>query len=286
LSANPVYDVSAVITWTAPTDVVTNIRIVDANMGNNPPDISDNCNGINYTITGLIANTSYSLNVFFGNASGYGPSAPISFTTTPPPDIIYSGSTSTQIEMPAGYNKLEYTICGGGGGGGAGDGDLGGGVGGQGGAQSNQETDILTVAPNTLIDIAVGLGGAGGTETGGAPGGDTMITISTTYSSLGGTGGSFAGSGIADGSPGGYNALTAGVGGDPIYAGNGGGGGGGYGEGGEGVGGIRGSQARGATNPLTEGNDTGGANWSDPYGAGGRGGDGYYYIRIYYEAPP
>ena len=115
LSANPVYDVSAVITWTAPTtDVVTNIRVED---GPNNIDISDNCNGLNYTVTGLTANTSYNLSISFGNASGYGPTAPISFTTTPPPDIIYSGSTSTQITMPAGYNKLEYIICGGGGGG-------------------------------------------------------------------------------------------------------------------------------------------------------------------------
>jgi hypothetical protein len=109
-----------------------------------------------------------------------------------------------------------------------------------------------------------------------------MNVQSVLYYSLGGTGGDSGASPNENGTSGGYNSLDAS--GITIYAGNGGGGGGGAGDGETtGSGGLRGSQAR--TIDTILGNDTGGVSWA-LNGDGGRGGDGYYYIRIFYEAPP
>lgn len=282
LTASSVDDYSELITWSDPApDVVTNIKVVDGMSG---IDISDNCNGINYTVTGLIPNTYYNLEIYFGNAAGYGPYQTVDFTTTLT-DIIFSGSLGPfTTTIPQYYNTVAYTIYGGGGGGGAGNNISNGGGG---GSSSIAATGFEAVSQNDNVSITVGQGGQGGndgTYPNGGVGTDTTIDIQYTNvnTSAGASGGGYGTSleELGNGAAGGYNSASQG--GNPVYVGNGGGGGGGGGGSGSGgLGGQSGSQARGGG-----GSDTAGTPYtgSGPGGDGGRGGDGYYYIRIFYQA--
>jgi hypothetical protein len=105
------------------------------------------------------------------------------------------------VDIPAGYNVLNYTIVGGGGGGGSGHprqfDSISGGGGGGGGGSGDLVMGTLSLQGVKSVTLTVGDGGAGGAETDATNGGDSYITLTyfsgpqtTTVVSKGGQAGS------------------------------------------------------------------------------------------------
>ena len=197
---------------------------------------------------------------------------------------------STTFVVPAGVNRIEVTVIGGGGGGGGGVQEGGGSGGGGGGGAGLVIVTSLEVTPLQMLDLVVGVGGAGGaawtpgTVSPGDDGANSVLSSPDGWrvEAAGGTGGSLEGGGSGSfgggaGSvqnelpPGGFG--TFGNGGDSSSgAGAGASGGSGGGAFGGGGGGGPGG-GNGGIGSFDETPPSAGASGSQP-GAGGGGGGG------------
>ena len=227
-----------------------------------------------------------------GGPGGRGGNGFYRITLKPPPPTPLEFTSHIEIGgialpapyyIPIGYNLMDYVLVGAGGAGtnGGGGGELGGNGGNGGGVTASIADSSTAVVANVSLQVEKGLGAILG------PGGTTTLRYNNqdiAYSFGGSVGTGVQGQIVYNGADGGLG----GDGSDGMYVKNntlrvgagGGGGGGGNGENGSGgTGGQAGQQS------IGEGAMAGSNGASQMVGLGGKGGDGFYYIRLSYQAP-